>query len=1014
MAQSTIARSYWFSDIEASTRMWEAHPAAMGAAVARHDAILRRCVEENGGTIVKTTGDGMMAVFEQPVAAALASVRVQQKLQDENWVETGPLRIRIGVHLGDAQQRGGDYFGPAVNRTARVMSAGHGGQILLSSAVAEAVSGRLPSEMQLRDLGQHRLKDLAEPLRLFQVVAPGLAETFPPLSTLDQRPNNLPTQVSVFLGRDAELRDLRTLIDDETRLITLIGPGGMGKTRLALQAAADQLDRFDDGLFFVDLTAERDPNGVFSAIVRAIGLERVGEALPLDALKAGLAGKHMLLLLDNFEQVIVAAPGLAELLGACAGITALVTSREALHVRGEQLFTVPALSLPAPSGAAAPSVESALQSAAVRLFVERAVEVRPDFAITNDNVAAIASICRRVDGLPLAIELAAARLKLFSPAELDERLERRLDLLRGGARDLPDRQRTLRGTIEWSYELLSPDERLLFESLAIFAGARLEDVERVTATIRALSEVDVVDGMQSLVDKSLLRSVDGVGGKRWFSMLETIREYASERLNDRPELAEEVRRRHAEHFADLARDIRPALAGPERSLLLDELSQQRNLREAWRYWLQANDVARLYDLLDTLWVLYDARGWYRGVVELADDLLSALSLKPQSAEVVRDQIALQMSVARALISIRGYTDEVEAAFAKAMKMSSAAGELPRQFPVLRSLATLYLMRADFDRCGEIGRELLAIADQQKDSSLQVDANLVAGIAAANTRGIELGLKHLDKAVSLFDVKAAASSRFRLGPNPGVVSLTSSAFLLWTFGFPDRALERASRADRVSLDLGHPSTRAYALHHMALFNLFRGDMHAVNELSAQSLQIASANDYPIWRALAFVLQGLARMAFGEREAGLVQLERGFELYKRETTPPVFWPLLLNLQAMAYGMAGRFADGLARTDEALELLTPKNPEHCDALIVRGDLLMAMPEPSVAEASDLYERTVRLAEQGQLRMTQLRATTRLARVRAGDERARDALAAVYGSFTEGFDVPDLIAARTVLDAR
>ena len=232
------------------------------------------------------------------------------------------------------------------------------------------------------------------------------------------------------------MRDLRALIDDETRLITLIGPGGMGKTRLALQAAADQLDRFDDGLFFVDLTAERDPNGVFSAIVRAIGLERVGEALPLDALKSELAGKHMLLLLDNFEQVIAAAPGLAELLGACAGITALVTSRQALHVRGEQLFTVPALSLPAPAGAA-PSIKSALQAAAVRLFVERAVEARPDFAITNDNVAAIASICRRVDGLPLAIELAAARLKLFSPAELDERLERRLDLLRGGARDLP-------------------------------------------------------------------------------------------------------------------------------------------------------------------------------------------------------------------------------------------------------------------------------------------------------------------------------------------------------------------------------------------------------------------------------------------------------------------------------------------------------------------------------------------------------------------------------------------------
>jgi tetratricopeptide (TPR) repeat protein len=484
-------------------------------------------------------------------------------------------------------------------------------------------------------------------------------------------------------------------------------------------------------------------------------------------------------------------------------------------------------------------------------------------------------------------------------------------------------------------------------------------------------------------------------------------------LDSHPELAEEVRRRHAEYFADLARDVRPALAGPERNRLIAELHQQRNLREAWRYWLKANDVARLYDLLDTLWVLYDSRGWYRGVVELADDLIGALALKPQSAEVVRDQIALQMSAARALISIRGYTDEVEAAFAKAMKMSSAAGELPQQFPVLRSLATLYLMRADYARCGEIGRELLAMADQQKDSSLQVDANLVAGIAASNLRGIEPGLRHLDKAVSQFDVKAAASSRFRLGPNPGVVSLTSSAFLLWAFGFPDRGLARANRANQVSLELGHPSTRAYALHHVALFNLFRGDLRAVNELSAQSLQIANANDYPIWRALGHVLQGLTRIAFGEGEAGLAQLERGFELYKRETTPPVFWPLLLNMQAMAYAMVGRVDVALSRADESLGLLAPTGLEYCETQVVRGDLLMAQPEPRAKEALEAYELAARHAEQGQVRMSQLKAATRLAKMRPADASAREALAAVYGSFTEGFDVPDLVAARAVLGA-
>jgi predicted ATPase len=988
----------------------------MGAALARHDAILRECVETKGGTIVKTTGDGLMAVFERAVDAVLAGIRAQRSLQDEPWGETGPLRIRIGMHVGEAQRRGGDYFGPAVNRTARIMAAGHGGQILLSSSVAEAIGGPLP-DVELRDLGQHRLKDLAEPVRLYQVVVSGLPDTFPPLATLDRRPNNLPTQVSEFLGRHAELRALRALIDDKTRLLTLTGPGGTGKTRLALQAAAEQIDRFDDGLFFVSLAPERDPNGVFSAIARAIGLEGFGDAPPLEALKTGLAGKRMLLLLDNFEQVTDAAPGLAELLAACAGVTAMVTSREALHVRGEQLFAVPPLSLPPSTEAAAPTVESALQSEAVRLFVERAAESRPDFAITTDDVSAIVSICRRVDGLPLAIELAAARLKVFSAAELDKRLEGRLDLLRGGPRDLPDRQRTLRNTIEWSYELLSPGERLLFEAFAAFSGAHVEHIERVTARIDAFSAIDVVDAMQSLVDKSLVRSVDtAAGGKRRFSMLETIRDYASERLSERRELSDEIRRQHAEYFAHLARDLRPALAGSDRKRLLAELSQELgNLREAWRYWLGANDVVRLYELLDTLWVLHDARGWYRGIVDLADDLLGALSMKPESAELTREKIALQMSVARALMSMRGYTAEVEAAFTKAMKMSGATGELPQQFPVLRSLASLYTLRGEFEKSKEIGRELLAIADRQQDKSLQVDANVVVGMGTASSESIDLGLQHLDKAIALFDPKTAGSKRLQLGPSPGIISLTSSAVLLWLTGFPVRAKERAARAERISRELDHPNTRAYALHHVALLDLFRQDMRSVSERAAESLKVANANDYPIWRALALVMQGLARMSFGETKEGLTQVERGMELYKGETTPPVFWPLVLNLLATAYGMAGRVHDGLARSEEALSFVPPDDWMRCDLMIARADLLTALPGTFNDEAIGLYEQTVRLARQHGLRMQELRAATRLVKLQRGagaEASARNALNAVYASFTEGFDTPDLIAARTVLD--
>jgi len=771
-------------------------------------------------------------------------------------------------------------------------------------------------------------------------------------------------------------------------------------------------------VFFVNLAPERDANGVFSAVSRAVGLEAFGDAPPLETLKAGLAGKRMLLLLDNFEQAMDAATGLAELLAACAGIAAMVTSREALHVRGEQVFAVPALSLPPLTEATAPTVESALQSEAVRLFVERAAESRPDFAITPDNVSAIVSICRRVDGLPLAIELAAARLKVFSPAELDNRLKGRLNLLRGGPRDLPDRQRTLRNTIEWSYELLGSEERLLFEALAVFSGAHVEDVEGVTATLDAFSAVDIIDGMQSLVDKSLLRSSDRAGGKRWFSMLETIRDYASERLHERRELVDAIRERHAAYFARLARDLRPALAGPDRKSTLAELSQELgNLREAWRYWLQANDVARLYELLDTLWVLHDARGWYRGVVDLADDLLRALSMKPDSAELTREKIALQMSVARALMSMRGYTAEVEAAFTKAMKMSGAAGELPQQFPVLRSLASLYTLRGEFNKSREIGRELLAIADRQEDNGLRVDANLVAGMAAANSESIDRGLPHLDKAIALFDVKTAGSRRLQLGPNPGVIALTSSALLLWITGFSDRATSRAARAELVSRELDHPSTRAYALHHVALLDLFRQDMRAVSERAAESLRIANANDYPIWRALALLLQGLARISFGEIKEGLAQVEHGMELYKGETTPPVFWPLVLNLLATAYGMAGRVSDGLARADEALSFLAPDDWMRCDGMIVRGDLLTAFPGTSNDEAVGQYEQTVQLAQQHGLRMAELRAATRLVKLQrdtGAEARARTLLNAVYGSFTEGFDTPDLIDARTVLDMR
>lgn len=1013
-ADSTTTLAYWFSDLEASTRLWEEHPDAMHGALARHDAILRDAVEAANGTVVKTTGDGLMAVFDAPADAVNAGARAQQALEEEPWGETGPLRVRVGIHIGDAQPRAGDFYGPAVNRAARVMAAAHGGQILLSGSVADDVGDSLPFGVSLRDLGEHRLKDLAGPEHLFQLVVPGLREQFPALATLDLRPNNLPTQTSVFLGRDAELAELRSLIDGaETRLLTLTGPGGTGKTRLALQAAVDQLDRFEDGLFFVDLAPERDAAGALSAIVRTIGIEGGADDTALDALKSRLADRHMLLLLDNFEQVIDAAAGLAELLQSCPGITAVITSREALRVRGERLYAVAPLSLPPSGNGSAPPIEAVMESEAVRLFIERAVEVRPEFEVTGDNVSAIAAICIHLDGLPLALELAAARLRLFSAEDLNDRLKSRLDLLRGGARDMPDRHQTLRNTIEWSYELLSDQERRLFQLFGAFSGARLEAVEDVAGRIEPMSEVDVIDGLESLVDKSLVRGVEDDGP--WFSMLGTIREYAGERLAEDPELDDAARRAHAEHYVELAGRRRPELIGTTRQDALDELARESdNLRAAWRQCVEAEDLESLHELLDTMWVLYDARGWYREVIELANDLLGVLSLGPDTPQRVREEIALQTSVARALITLRGYTAEVEEAFTKALQLSEDAGHLPQRFPVLRSLASLYALRYERDKALEVGLELLAIAEQQDDSGLQVEANLVVGANIAFTEGIDVAMEYLEKAIDLYDPSAARSERFRLGPNPGVVSLTTSALLLWVLGFPERAMERAARAEEASAALDHPSTRAYALHHVSLLYIFAQRMDLVAERGAELQQVANANDYPIWRALALVHQGLARIAFGEVDEGITQLESGMVLYQGETTPPVFWPILLTLQAAGYAMAGRVDLGLTRVDEALSLFRPNDPMSIDASILRADLLMALSEPDVGEAEAAYEEALQFAAEHDSHMAELRATTRLAQLRRGtpgEADAMEALQAIYATFTEGFDTPDLAAAAELL---
>jgi tetratricopeptide (TPR) repeat protein len=441
-----------------------------------------------------------------------------------------------------------------------------------------------------------------------------------------------------------------------------------------------------------------------------------------------------------------------------------------------------------------------------------------------------------------------------------------------------------------------------------------------------------------------------------------------------------------------------------------------NLRAAWSYLVWQGDVVRLNDLLEPLWGYYDARGAYGAAMELGDDLLKVLAIQPETPQRVRDEIALEMSLARALIVVRGYDAEVERSIRAAVERSGEQDDAPERFPVLRSLATLHLMRSDFDNALEIGRELLAIAEQQRDPMLLSDAHLVYGMNIAFLGDVDDGLQHLDTAIEHFDTAAAGLVKFRIGPSPGVVANVVSGLLLWKTGFPDRAVVRLERGLTVADELGHPYSRAYAIWHAALLDLWRFDLSAMAARAEILHALATAHDYPIWRALAVVLRGTKMIADGEIENGLAEVARGYDLYDDQTTPPIFWPQLLQVRAAGRMLAGQIDEGLAIVAESESLIPATDPQVADLAIMRGDLHMAMAPADVVTAEASYQNAFDLAHDGGVRMAELQAATRLATLHRGTPRepaSLQQLRDVYDSFTEGHDTVLLVAARTVLDA-
>jgi predicted ATPase/class 3 adenylate cyclase len=605
--------TFLFTDIEGSTRHWEQHGAAMWAALARHEAVLRAHCAAHRGWVYKQIGDGFQVAFQTAPAALAAAVAIQCALHSDAWGQADPLRVRMALHTGETEERADDYVGPLLNRAARLLAAGHGGQLLLSAATYELVREALPAGVTLRDLGAQRLRDLVRPEHIWQAVVAGLPADFPLLRTLDARATNLPFPATPLVGRAPELGTVTALLRrPEVRLITLTGPGGIGKTRLALQVAADLLDAFPQGAVFISLAPVREPELVLTTIAHALGVAEHSDR-PLRAdVQDYLRDKELLLVLDNFEQVVTAAPLVADLLASAQRLKVLATSRTPLRLRGEHEVPVPPLQLP--DRDAPLPLEQLAQYEAVRLFSERARAVRPDFAVTTASAPAVAEICRRLDGLPLAIELAAVHSKIFSPPVLLARLERRLPILTEGPRDLPLRQQTLRNAIAWSYDLLTPPEQALFRRLAVFAsGWTLETAQQVCATA-GQDEAAILALLTSLVNQSLVRVGERQGHPR-YELLETLREYAWEQLEAAHEIAA-VRAAHFHWYARLAEAALPHLRGPAQAAWADRLELEHDNLRAALAWC-AQDTARagaglcLAGALGRFWLLRDY--WHEGL-----------------------------------------------------------------------------------------------------------------------------------------------------------------------------------------------------------------------------------------------------------------------------------------------------------------------------------------------------------------------------------------------------------------